>query len=289
MRRVNIIDHTLQDIRYALRVLAKSPGFTAIAVLTLALAIGANSVVFGILNALVLRPLDLPQPESLYSIQRKADHYGAESYPNYLDLRDRNRSFDGLAAYAIEAAGLDTGDNPSRVWLELVSGNYFDVLRIQPYLGRFFHSSDERGPNSAPYVVLSYGFWRTHFQEDPGVVGRVVRVNKRPFTILGVARPSFNGTLLFLFPDFFVPLVNQEQVTGSDDLNVRGSRAVFQVFMGHLKAGVTPEQAAADLNSIGSWLEKNYSKDVGSITYLVGVPRSTAISWAVRCGRLSRA
>ena len=86
--------------------------------------------------------------------------------PNYLDLRDRNRSFDGLAAYTIEAAGLDTGDNPSRVWLELVSGNYFDVLRLQPYLGRFFHGSDEHGPNSAPYIVLSYGYWRTHFQDD---------------------------------------------------------------------------------------------------------------------------
>ena len=271
MRKVNLIDDTLLDIRYALRVLAKSPGFTAVAVLTLALAMGANSVVFGILNALILRPMDLPQAETLYGIQRKSDHYGAESYPNYLDLRDRNRSFDGLAAYSIEAAGLDTGDNPSRVWLEPVSGNYFDVLRIQPYLGRFFHSSDEHGPNSAPYIVLTYGYWRTHFQDDPGVVGRVVRVNKHPFTILGVTPPEFHGTLLFFFPDFFVPLVNQEQVAGSSYLDQRGNRALLQV-MGHLKAGVTPEQGAADLNSIGSWIEKNYSKDVGSMAYLLGRP-----------------
>src|SRR5260370_36285999 len=201
MRKVNLIDDTLQDIRYALRVLAKSPGFTAVAVLTLALAIGANSVVFGILNALMLRPVDVPQAESLYGIQRKIDHYGAESYPNYLDLRDRNRSFDCLAAYSIEAAGLDTGDNPSRVWLEPVSGNYVDVLRIQPYLGRLLHGSDEHGPNSAPYIVLTYGYWRTHFRDDPGVVGRVVRVNKHPFTILGVAPPEFHGTLVFFFPD----------------------------------------------------------------------------------------
>ncbi len=270
-RKVNLIDDTLQDIRYAVRVLAKSPGFTAVAVLTLALAIGANSVVFGILNALVLRPVDVPQAETLYGIQRKSDHYGAESYPNYLDLRDRNRSFDGLAAYSIETAGLDTGDNPSRVWLEPVTGNYFDVLRIQPYLGRFFHSSDEHGPNSAPYVVLTYGYWHTHFQDDPGVVGRMVRVNKHPFTILGVTPPEFHGTLLFLFPDVFVPIVNQEQLEGTSYLNARGNRAVFQV-MGHLKAGVTPEQAAADLNSIGSWLEKNYAKDVGSMVYLLGRP-----------------
>ncbi|HZI77076.1 MAG TPA: permease prefix domain 1-containing protein, partial [Gemmatimonadales bacterium] len=109
MRRVNLVENTLQDIRYGVRVLAKSPGFTAVAVLTLALAIGANSVVFGVLNALILRPLDLPRVESLYGTQRKADRYGAESYPNYIDLRDRNRTFDGLAAYSIEAAGLDTG------------------------------------------------------------------------------------------------------------------------------------------------------------------------------------
>jgi predicted permease len=271
MRRVNLVENTLQDIRYGVRVLAKSPGFTAVAVLTLALAIGANSVVFGVLNALILRPLDLPRVESLYGTQRKADRYGAESYPNYIDLRDRNRTFDGLAAYSIEAAGLDTGDNPSRVWLHLVSGNYFDVLGIRPHLGRFFHASDERGANSAPYIVLSHGYWRSHFQDDPGVVGRVVRVNKHPFTVIGVAPPEFHGTLLFFFPDFFVPIVNQEQVTGSDYLKLRGSRAVFQV-MGHLKPGVTPEQAAADLNSIGAWLEKNYSKEVGPMSYLLGRP-----------------
>ncbi len=271
MRKVNLVDDTLQDIRYALRVLGRSPGFAAVAVLTLALAIAANSVVFGILNALVLRPLDLPQAESLFSIQRKADNYGAESYPTYVDLRDRNRSFDGLATYSIDVAGFDAGGEPARVWLEAVSGNYFDVLRIQPHLGRLFHSSDEQGPNSAPYVVLSHGFWRAHFHDDPGVVGRVVRLNRHPFTIVGVAPPEFHGTLLFLFPDVFVPIVNREQLTGAEFLNVRGTRSVFQV-MGHLKPGVTPEQAAADLNSIGSWVEKNYPKDVGSVTYLLGRP-----------------
>jgi predicted permease len=271
MRKVAFVEDAAQDIRYALRVLAKSPGFTAVAVLTLALAIGANSVVFGILNALILRPVDLPQAESLYATQRKTDKYGAESYLNYLDLRDRNRSFVDLGSYFIGVAGLDAGDSPARVWIELASGNFFDVLRIQPYLGRFFHGSDEHGPNSAPYIVLSYGFWRSHFHDDPGVVGRVVRLNKHPFTIIGVAPPEFHGTLLFLFPDVFAPVVNQEQVTGADFLNQRGNRALFQV-MGHLKAGVTPEQAAVDLNSIGGWLEKTYSKEAGSLAYSVGRP-----------------
>src|SRR4051794_21808155 len=150
MRKLNLLDDTLQDLRYAARVLAKSPGFTAVAVLTLALAMGANSVVFGIMNALLIRPIDVPQAESLYSLQRKADNYGAESYPNYLDLRDRNRSFDGLAGYTITTAGLDSGNSPARAWIEMCTGNYFDVLRLKPHLGRFFRSSDERGPNSAP-------------------------------------------------------------------------------------------------------------------------------------------
>ncbi|MEO8372059.1 MAG: ABC transporter permease [Candidatus Solibacter sp.] len=271
MRKLNLLDDMLQDVRYAVRVLAKAPGFTAVAVLTLALAMGANSVVFGILNALILRPIDVPQADSLYSLQRKADNYGAESYPNYLDLRERNRSFEDLAGYTIWAAALDSGNSPARVWIEMCTGNYFDVLRIQPHLGRFFHGSDEHGPNSAPYIVLSYAYWQTHFQGDRGAVGRVVRVNKHPFTVLGVAPPEFHGTLLFLFPDFFLPLVNQQQLEGVDMLNARGNRWVFQV-LGHLKPGVSVEQAAADLNSIGSVLARNYPKEVINTNYVLGRP-----------------
>ena len=151
-------------MRFSLRVLRKSPGFTIAAVLTLALAIGANAVVFGVLNALILRPLNVPQAQSLYAIERGSDKAIVQSYPDYLDLRDRNRSFDGLAAYGLAAAGLDTGNNPSPAWVYEVTGNYFDALRIQPYLGRFFHASDEHGPNSAPYIVLPYAYWHSHFR-----------------------------------------------------------------------------------------------------------------------------
>ncbi|MBV8896220.1 MAG: ABC transporter permease [Acidobacteriaceae bacterium] len=256
----NFLETAIQDVRFAVRVLRKSPGFTLTAVLTLALAIGANAVVFSVLNALVLRPLNVPQAESFYAIQHGNEASSYESYPDYLDMRDRNRSFEGIAAYTVAAAALDAGANPSRVWVEEASGNYFDVLRLQPYLGRFFHAPDEHGENSAPYVVLTYAYWHRHFLDDRGVVGRAVQINKHPFTVLGVAPPAFRGTILFFNPDLFVPVVNREQVEGVGDLHTRSSRWVFMT-MGHLEAGVTPAQATADLNSIASYLAKTYPKD----------------------------
>jgi hypothetical protein len=267
----NFIETFLRDVRFSFRLLRKSPGFTTVAILTLAVAIGANAVVFGVLNGLILRPLDVPQPENLYGIEHANEHNMYESYPDYLDLRDRNHSFDGLAGFFITQVGLDTGDNPSSAWIYDTSGNYFDVLRIQPYLGRVFHGSDEHGPNSAPYIVLSYAYWQAHFQEDRGVLGRIVRVNKHPFTIIGVAPPEFHGTLVFAVPDFFVPLVNQEQVEGRNALNARAQSSVFMA-IGHLKPGVTPDQAAADLNSIGAYLEKTYPTDHGATTFVLARP-----------------
>ena len=266
-----LIESLLQDLRFSLRMLRKSPGFTAVAVVTLAVAIAANAVVFGVLNALILRPLNVPQAQSLYGLERGSDKAVNQSYPDYLDLRDRNRSFEDLAAYNVAAVGLDTGNNPSSAWILEVTGNYFDALGIQPYLGRFFHGSDEHGSNSAPYIVLTYAFWHSHFQDDRGVVGRVVQLNKHPFTILGVAPPEFRGTLVFVFPDFWVPMVNQEQVEGVNVLNARGKRGILMV-LGHLKAGVTPSQAVADLNSIGSYLEKTYPKDDGQMTFSLTRP-----------------
>jgi hypothetical protein len=189
-----------QDVRFAFRQLRKSPGFTVVAVLTLALGIGANAVVLGVMNSFLLHPLNVPQEDSLYQIERGKDKAGTFSYPDYLDLRDRNSSFEDLVAYDIDQVGLDTGDNPTRAWIDVVSGNYFDALKIQPHLGRFFHASDEHGAGSAPYIVLGYAYWQSHFHDDPGVVGRTVRVNKHPFTILGVAPPDFHGTLLFAIP-----------------------------------------------------------------------------------------
>ncbi|PYU60765.1 MAG: ABC transporter substrate-binding protein [Acidobacteria bacterium] len=255
-----------QDLRYGVRLLKKNPGFTVVAVLTLAVAIGANAVVFSALNGLILRPLNVPHAESLYLTQRGRDKALNQSYPDYLDLRDRNLCFDGLVAYNISQAGLDTGKNPSRAWVYEVSSNYFDVLEIQPYLGRVIHASDEHGPNGAPYIVLTYAYWHSHFQDDRDVVGRSVQLNKHPFTIVGVTPPWFRGSVLIFSPDFFVPIVNQEQVEGWSGLSDRGDRWVGSV-MGRLKPGVTPRQAIADLNSIGSYLEKTYPKDDAQMSF----------------------
>jgi MacB-like periplasmic core domain len=164
-------------------------------------------------------------------------------------------------------AALDTGKNLSRSWVYEVSGNYFDALGIQPYLGHFFHASDEHGSNSAPFIVLNFAYWHTRFQDDRGVVGRTVQLNRRPFTVVGVAPPGFHGTLMFFSPDFFVPIVSLED----NFLTARGTRWISLV-LGHLKPGVTPAQAVADLNSIGSDLEKSYPKDDGQMTFTLASP-----------------
>lgn len=249
------------DLRYGTRQLRKNPGFAVVAIVTLAVAIGANAAVFAALDAFVLRPLNVPESESLYGLQFGQGNRGGQSYPNYVDFRDRNRSFDGLAVYNMSRVGLDTGKNPTRAWLYEVSGNYFDVVKIQPYLGRFFHASDEHGAGSAPYIVLSYAYWHGHFQEDRGVLERRVEVNKRPYTIIGVAPPEFRGTFLLLTPDFYVPMVSLED---EGVLSGRRGRWIFET-IGHLKAGVTLAQATADLNTIGDYLQKTYPQDNGKV------------------------
>ena len=248
-----------QDLRFAGRVLQKNPGFTAVAVLTLAVAIGANAVAFSATNGLILRALNVPRSQSLYTIEHGTDKDSAESYPDYLDLRDRNRTFDGLAAYNIIQAALDANKNPSRAWVYEVSGNYFDVLGIQPYLGRLIHPSDEHAPD----IVLTYAYWHSHFQDDRSVVGRVLQLNRHPVTVIGVTPPGFRGTVLIFSPDFFVPIASFEQ---DDLLSARANRSIGEVF-GHVKAGVTPAQAIADLNSIGSDLEKTYPKEDAQLSF----------------------
>ena len=262
------------DIRLALRQLRKAPGFAVTAVLTLALAIGANAVVFSVLNSIVLRPLNVSHPESLFTVERAygSDTTPSQSYQDYLDLRDRNRTFDSMVSDDITGAvGLDTGSgNPSVVWPYLVSGNYFDSLGIKPYLGRFIHTSDEHGKNSAPYVVLSYAYWHSRFNGNPAAVGSTVKINKHPYTIVGVAPRDFRGTELFFAPDMWAPLVDLPQIGGWDPLEERGDH--FTWVVGHLKPGVTPAAATADLNTIAASLAKSYPKDDDGLKFTLSRP-----------------
>ncbi|HEX4006300.1 MAG TPA: ABC transporter permease [Acidobacteriaceae bacterium] len=263
----------LADIRLAMRQLLKSPGFAITAVLTLALGIGANAVVFSILNAVVLRPLKVPRAQNLFMVQRMFGKMPSpsQSYPDYVDLRDKNRTFESMFTYnIIGPVGVDSGGNPTTGWPYLASGNYFDALGVQPLLGRFYHASDEHGTNSAPYVVLSYDYWHGYFHDDPGVVGRTVRINKHPLTIIGVAQRGFRGTELFFSPSFWIPTVEQPMVEGEDNLKWRGNHSGF--VQGRLRAGVTQAQALADLNAIGAALSKSYPGDDDGLTFTLARP-----------------
>jgi len=257
------------DLRIALRQLRKSPGFAVTAILTLALGIGANAVVFGVLNALVLRPVNVPHAQNLFMVQRF--QYPSQSYLDYVDLRDQNRTFDSMINFSIMGpVGVDTGGNPSTAWPYLASGNYFDALGIQPHMGRFFHAADERGPNSAPYVVLSYAYWHGHFHDDAGVVGRTVGINKQQLTIIGVAPPDFRGTELFFAPAMWIPMVEQPSIQGYDNLKIRGNHSAFVV--GRLKPGVSPAQATGDLNTLAAALAKTYPTDDEGVKFTLARP-----------------
>ena len=259
-----------RDLKIAFRKLMKSPGFAVTAILTLALGIGANAVVFSVLNALVLRPVNVPHAQNLYMVQRFQSS-PSQSYLDYIDLRDKNRTFESLVTYYILGpAGVDTGGNASTAWPYLASGNYFDALGIQPYLGRFYHAADERGKNSAPYVVLSYAYWHSYFHDDAGVVGRTIGINKHPFTIIGVAPPEFRGTELFFAPAMWIPMVEQPTIEGNDQLQYRGNHSDFVV--GRLKPGVTVAQATGDLNALAAWLEKTYPGDDAGIKFSLARP-----------------
>ena len=257
---VPFAESMLQDVRYAFRVLSKSPSFTLVALVTLMLGIGANVVVFGVLNAILLHPLEVRDPQSLYQIRHQQWAIGrllTTSYPALEDFQKRNTTFSGMAGvYGYSQAGLRWGNAVMSVRGDEVTGNYFDLLGVQPQLGRFFHAADEHGPNSAPYLVLSDALWRSKFHADPGVVGMTVDLNMHPFTVMGVASEQFHGIERFVWPDYWVPIVNQGQMEGGDGLHSRTSSAVTVI--GRLKPGVRQQQATDDLNAIAVQLAKEY-------------------------------
>jgi predicted permease len=259
----------LRDLKFALRQLAKSPGFALTAIVTLALAIGANAVVFSILNAIVLHPVNVPHADALYNIQRF--QFPSQSYPDYIDLRDRNRTFSYMVTVdLVGPVGVDFGGNPTTAWPDLTSGNYFDALETQPFLGRFFHASDEKGPDSAPYIVLSHAFWNTYFHADRGILGKPVLINRHPFTVIGVAPRGFRGTELFFAPAFWAPIVDIKTITDQDQLKYRGDHSSF--VLGRLRPGVTPAQATDDINAIAASLAKSYPSEDDGLKFSLARP-----------------
>ncbi len=254
------LENLLLDVRYGLRVLRKSPAFTVVALITLMLGIGANVVVFGVLNAVLLHPLDVNDPQNLYQLRHKQWMVGrllTTSYPAFEDVRRRNTTFSGMAGiYGYSHGSLRWRNTVMSVSGDEVTGNYFDLLGVQPQIGRFFHSADEHGTDSAPYVVLSDRLWRSRFHGDRDVVGAMVELDKHPFTVVGVATAQFHGTEKFRWPDYWIPMVNEQQLEGFDYLHSRTSVAVTVI--GRLKPGVTPQQAIEDLNAIAAQLAKEY-------------------------------
>jgi len=253
----------LSDIRFAFRKLRHSPGFAVTAILTLAVGIGANVVTFSVLNGMLLRPVDVPHPQNLYEVGLGPDGNYQQSYPDYLDLRDRNRSFTGMALWKPISVGISVNKSVTESWGNAASGNYFDLLGLQPALGRFFHTSDEHGRGSAPYIVLAYDYWQRRFAASPSIIGSTVLLNQHPFTVIGVAPQDFHGASYFFWPDYWIPAVNAEQVTGWDDFDWRDHREF--TLLGRLKPGVTAQQATGDLNVITELMAKHDPRDKGLV------------------------
>ncbi len=257
------------DLKFALRQSVKRPGFAITAIMTLALGIGANVVVFGILNAILLHPLHLPAPQRLYTIEHQQHDWYSQSYPDYLDYRDSNHTFSGMAAYDMVSAALSTGKTVTKNFGYLASGNYFDMLGVRPELGRFFHANDEHGLNSAPYIVLSYDFWCARFNRNRHILGATVHLNKQPLTVIGVAPKEFHGTEVFFWPDFWTPLTNAVLIGYSHHYLENRSTHNLLV-LGRLKDDVTPQQASDDLNGISRRLADEYpTEDYGLDARLV--------------------
>ena len=246
-----------QDLRYALRLLRRNPGFTAVAVLSLALGIGANSAVFSILNFAILRPLPVSHPEQLLTIThgRKTgspDQYDANiSYPQYVDIRDHNPVFSGLTAFWAAAVIYGRGAHSQSVPDYEVSADYFDVLGVKPFLGRAFSGNEWRVLGSDPVVVVGYKFWKTVLGGDPHILGKTIPLSGHPFTVIGVAPEGFIGTERILAVDMWVPITNHDLLNpGSQTAEWIGNkhnRSFWNV--GRLKPGV--RSAAA-----GAWIER---------------------------------
>jgi putative ABC transport system permease protein len=250
----------LQDVRYSLRQFRRSPGFAVVAVITLALGIGANAAIFSLVDQLLLKSLPVEEPDrlvmlrSIGSFTGHTSAYGGDadqyfSYPMYRDLRDQNSVFSGMLTMFPTQVGIQWKNTPSLANSELVSGNYFSLLGVTPALGRLFVPEDSATPGDAPFVVLSYRFWKQRLASDPSVINQSILINGNLFTIIGVAQPGFDSVIAGTVPDFFVPITMKAKMTpGWDDLENHRSR--WLNIIGRLKPGMTVQQAEAGINPI---------------------------------------
>ncbi len=261
------MDRLALDVRLALRRLRQNPGFSVIAIVTLALGIGANTAVFSLLNAIFFRPLPAVVESSRLVAMNETlggGSFPTVSYPNYRDIRDRMQSVTGLASYRIMPANVGLPGSNQRVWGYLVTGNYFDVLGVKPYRGRLIGPGDDVKPGGHPVAVLTYNCWLNRFGGNTGAIGSSAKFNGQTFTILGVTPPEFIGTELFYTPDVFVPMMMQREMEGGGGyLENRGTSNTMVT--GRLKPGVTPAQAQSELDAIARRLSEQYPKDNGGM------------------------
>lgn len=250
----------IREFRFGLRALLKSPGFTIIAILTLALGIGANSTIFSWINSTLLDPIPGVTHASQY-VELTAGPVGDDapiSYPDYLDLRDHNHTLSSLIVYTLWSIDITGSAKPERVWAMFASANYFDALDVHPFLGRGFLPVEGTKPGGAPVVVISYRLWQTHFGSDPTIIGRTMQINKRPYSVIGIAPAVFQGTQSGLRADMWIPVMmaNQFAVDSDELLNNRGAHWLMTI--GHLKPDVTREKVQAEMNTLYGQISKQF-------------------------------
>jgi len=251
-----------QDLRYSVRMFRKSPLFTAVAVLALALGIGANTTIFSLVYALLLRPLPgVEEPQRLVSVftsDYSSTRYGTSSYPDYLDYRDRNEVFEGLAAHREDSMVLGAGDQPQRIRGGAVTGNYFSVLGGKTILGRTLLPEDDTANSASAVVVLSFQTWKRRFGSDAALIGKTVELNNHGFTVVGIAAERFKGANLAAEVELWFPMnmVGQLQPDSAGSFNSRGARWLRVI--GRLKPGATVEQAQSNIDSIAAQLAETY-------------------------------
>jgi predicted permease len=247
--------HTaFRDLRYSLRALARTPGFTAVAVLTLALGIGANTAIFTLLDQVLLRLLPVKDPGQLVLLTMRGHHYGSNwggnaiSHPMFRDFAAHNDVFTDMFCRFPTDASVSFNGQSEHLELELVSGKYFSTLGLNPILGRVFTPDDDRLPDAYPYAVLNYAYWKTRFAGDPEILGKTLTVNNYPYTIVGVLQPGFDGMELGRSPKLFLPvMMEKEVIVGNPEDMLKERRQRWVNAFGRLKPGVTRERAKASL------------------------------------------